>query len=101
MDSTNSGIILDEPGGEALKGYGDSLVKEKSGDITRVQGPFITNDEIDAIFSHLRDKYGKPETLDYKTIVVEQGLCEWAEEYEDDVPIEERHVKKPKRRGLR
>lgn len=100
-DSTNSGIILDEPGGEALKGYGDSLVKEKSGDITRVQGPFITNDEIDAIFSHLRDKYGKPETLDYKTIVVEQGLCEWAEEYEDNVPIEERHVKKPKRRGIR
>ena len=84
-----------------MKGYGDSLVKEKSGDITRVQGPFITNDEIDAIFSHLRDKYGKPETLDYKTIVVEQGLCEWAEEYEDDVPIEERHVKKPKRRGIR
>lgn len=98
-DGTNSSIVIDEPGGEELLGYGDSLVKDKAGNIVRVQGPFITNGEIDKIFSYLRETYGTPEKFDYKTVVVDNGLCEWAEEYEDDTPIEKKHVKKPKRRG--
>ena len=99
-DGTNSMIIIDETGCEQLRGYGDGLVKTQDGEITRVQGPFISNDEISAIFGHLREKYGSPEPLDYKSIVVDAGLCEWVEEYDDETPIKERHVRKPKR-GLR
>lgn len=98
LDSANSNIIIGEDGGERLLGYGDSLVKTKTGDIVRVQGPFITNEEIDKIFSYLRDKYADAKKLDYKSIVVEAGLCDWSEEYDDSTPVSERHVKKPSRR---
>ena len=95
-DSINSLIILDETGAEKLAGYGDGFVKTQSGEITRVQGPRITNEEIDRIFSYLRAKYPAPAPVDYKKIVVDAELCEWAEEYADDVPSEQRHVKKKK-----
>lgn len=97
-DSTNSGIILDQPGGEKLRGYGDGLVKWGSS-LERVQGAFITDDEIAAIFADLRERYGTPEQFDYKTIVVNEGLCEWAEDYDDDVPM--KHVKQVKRSRFR
>lgn len=101
-DATNSAIILDEAGCETLRGYGDSLVRSKDdSEPVRVQGPYISNDEIAKIFASLREKYGAPTPLDYKSVVVENGLCDWAEEYDDSVPVEDRHVKKPKRgRGL-
>lgn len=95
-DQINSMIIIDEGGCETLLGYGDSLVKTASGEITRVQGPFIDNNEIEAIFKHLRDNYDKPAPIDYKSVTVEHSLTEWAEEYEEDVPIEKRHVKMPR-----
>lgn len=98
-DSNNSLIVLDETGCETLRGYGDSLVKTVNGDMLRAQGPFISNGEIDVIFKQLRDLYGVCEEVDYKTVCVEQGLCEWAENYDDDVPSSQRHVVKPKRRS--
>ena len=98
-DQTNSMIVLDEPGGESLRGYGDGLVKTVDGTITRVQGPWISNDEIDRIFAHLRGKYPRPEPIDYKSKVVELGICDWAETYTDDVPVEQRKVKAKKQRA--
>lgn len=95
-DSTNSQIILDEPGGEKLRGYGDGLVQWDS-KLERVQGPFITDDEIANIFSSLREKYGTPDRINYKQIVVDQGMCQWAEEYDDSVPEKDRHVKQIKK----
>lgn len=97
-DATNSSIVLDETGGEKLAGYGDSLIKDKSGEITRVQGPYLTNDELARIFTQLRDRYGSPEPFDFKTFVVEHGLCEWDKDYPEGTPVEEMHVKKPKGR---
>lgn len=105
-DSVNSQIIIDSDGCEKLKGCGDCLLKDSSGDITRLQGPYITNDEINNIFSHLRDKYGVNDPFDYKTFLVDRNLFEWdinEEKYpnwKDDwesVPYEERFVKKPRR----
>lgn len=99
VNSVNSSIVIDETGCEELKGNGDALVKDVGGTITRVQGPYITNEEIDSIFSYLREKYPPMEEFDYKTKVVDLGLCEWADTYTDDVPFADRHVVPVKRRG--
>lgn len=95
-DSTNSSIVLDQTGGEKLKGFGDALVKWGSS-LERVQGPFLSDDELAGIFADLRNRYGTPEPINYKQIVVDAGLCVWAEDYDDTVPMSERHVKKPPR----
>lgn len=97
-DSTNSSIVIDEPGLEKLKGYGDSVVVMKDGTQERVQGPFITNDEIIAAFDYLKEEFGSPEFFDYKQKAVDLGLVQWAEDYDEDTPWEEKHVKKPKKR---
>ena len=96
-DSTNSSIVIDEPGLEKLKGYGDSIVVLKDGTQERVQGPFITNDEIIATFDYLKEEFGTPEFFDYKQKAVDLGLVQWAEEYDEDTPWNEKHVKKPKK----
>ena len=101
VDSVNSMIILEQDGCEKLRGNGDGYVKDVAGTITRVQGPYITNEEIDSIFAHLREKYGEPEPIEYKQKVVDLGLCEWEDEnYTEDVPMADRHVVK-KKRGFR
>lgn len=106
-DGTNSAIVLDETGGEKLKGYGDGLVKTGEGDLTRVQGPYISNDEIEKIFKHLRAKYAsvKMKPIDYKQEVVDAGLCEWALPEGvlsiEDVPEKDRHVQQPSAFGRR
>lgn len=99
-DSMNSMIIIDEPGCEKLAGYGDSIIKMTDGSMIRVQGPFISDDELETIFAELRNKWGKPTPIDFKTICIENDLADWAENYDDDVPIEERHVKKKKGMGF-
>lgn len=100
-DTNNSLIIMDEPGAEKLRGYGDSYIKTTT-EFVRVQFPFVTDDEIAAIMKSLREKYGTPKPIDYKTVVVQEGLCDWAEEYDESVPIEDRHViKKARRRSFR
>lgn len=99
-DGTNSMIVLDEYGGEDLLGMGDALVKDKNGKIRRMQGAYVDDEEeIPDIFAALREKFGSPEPINYKQIVVDNGLCQWAEEYDEDTPIEDRHVKSlPRRR---
>lgn len=94
-DATNSMIIIDQSGAENLRGYGDGLIKTASG-IERVQGAYIPNETIAEVFEFLRQRYGEPEPFDYKTYIVEKGLADWADNYEDDVPMEKRHVVKKK-----
>lgn len=97
-DGTNSSIIIDEPGAEKLRGYGDALVKTVDGSITRMQGPFLDDDTLAHLFAYYRDKYPKPEQIDYKSIVVEAGYCEWADEYDENTPEKDKHVKPVKKR---
>lgn len=68
-NSTESMIMLDEPGGEELRGHGDMWVKWKGGDMERVQGGFIPDDQQNAILYALRQYYPKPKYLDYKKVV--------------------------------
>lgn len=99
-DGTNSMIVLDEYGGENLQGYGDALIKDKTGKVVRAQGAFVSDEEIADVFSAIRKKFGKPEPINYKQVVVDNGLCQWAEDYDEDTPMKDRHVKSlPARRG--
>lgn len=101
-DSNNSSIIIDEPGLEELNGLGDSIVKDPQGEMTRVQGLFLPDPQIHALFDQIKANYGESEAFDYKQVIVDLGLVDWAEEYDEDTPPEERHVKKKRRRaGIR
>ena len=100
-DATNSMIVIDEAGCEKLAGYGDAIIKLTNGDMVRLQGPYISNEEIEEIFAYLKGKYAdfEVEKIDYKQICVDLELAEWAETYvtdpddEDYTPPEKRHVK--------
>jgi DNA segregation ATPase ftsK/spoIIIE len=94
IDAGNSNLIIQRDGCEMLK-LGEAYIMTNDG-MTRVKGPYISNEEIAAIFKHLREKYGEPETIDYKTYCVDNGLADWAESDYDEknVPLAQRHVKK-------
>lgn len=61
-NSTSSQIVLGDGvdrayDGSKLKGHGDSFVLDQRGNCERVQGIYISNEEIDAIFDFLKEKY--------------------------------------------
>lgn len=94
VDGNNSNIILDETGGELLRGWGDALIKMngESG-LIRVQGTFINNKELSDIFDYLKNEFGQADFLDWKTLGVEAGLFEFAEQYDQKTPWEDKRVK--------
>jgi len=58
---TDSRVILDQNGAESLLGKGDMLFRPGSGTkLSRIQGAFITEDEIEKITAHWR-RQGEPE----------------------------------------
>ena len=73
----DSRTILGEQGAEQLLGRGDMLFMEGGGRVTRVHGPFVSDDEVQAVADFLR-KQGEP---DYNEKVVAE------EEEEDSVPV--------------
>ena len=70
----DSRTILGEQGAEQLLGRGDMLFMEGGGRVMRVHGPFVSDDEVQAVADFLR-KQGEP---DYNEKVV-------AEEEDDNV----------------
>lgn len=60
---TDSRIILDESGGEALLGQGDMLYRSPQSTIDRIQSPLITEQEMAAIVTETR-RYGEPVFID-------------------------------------
>ena len=68
----DSRTILGEPGAEQLLGQGDMLYMMGGGRITRVHGPFVSDNEVVKVVKHLK-KQGLPEYLEAIT-----------EEQEDD-----------------
>lgn len=76
-DETNSRVVIDQPGGEKLQGYGDMLFKDKSGQVTRLQAGFIPDEEVQEICEKSKERYGLPVPIDYKKIVVDNGSCQW------------------------
>ena len=63
----DSRTILGEQGAEQLLGQGDMLYMAGGGRITRVHGPFVSDDEVELIVSHLKDQ-GMPTYLEEVTI---------------------------------
>jgi S-DNA-T family DNA segregation ATPase FtsK/SpoIIIE len=62
----DSRTILGEQGAEQLLGQGDMLYMAGGGRIMRVHGPFVRDDEVEAIVKFLK-KQGAPEYLDEVT----------------------------------
>lgn len=62
----DSRTILGEQGAEQLLGQGDMLYMAAGGRITRVHGPFVTDEEVSEIVGHLKDQ-GQPSYLDEVT----------------------------------
>ena len=59
----DSRTILGEQGAEQLLGQGDMLHMAAGGRITRVHGPFISDEEVEEVVSHLLDQ-SQPSYLD-------------------------------------
>jgi S-DNA-T family DNA segregation ATPase FtsK/SpoIIIE len=59
----DSRTILGEQGAEQLLGQGDMLFMQGGGRITRVHGPFVSDDEVEKVVAYLREQ-GEPAYLD-------------------------------------
>jgi S-DNA-T family DNA segregation ATPase FtsK/SpoIIIE len=59
----DSRTILGEQGGEQLLGQGDMLYMAGGGRIQRVHGPFVADQEVEAVVVHLKAQ-GQPDYLD-------------------------------------
>jgi S-DNA-T family DNA segregation ATPase FtsK/SpoIIIE len=56
----DSRTILGESGAEQLLGRGDMLFMAGGGRITRVHGPFVSDEEVEAVVRFLKDRGGEP-----------------------------------------
>ncbi len=59
----DSRTILGEQGAEQLLGQGDMLYMAGGGRITRLHGPFVSDEEVEAVAQYLRDQ-GSPDYLE-------------------------------------
>jgi S-DNA-T family DNA segregation ATPase FtsK/SpoIIIE len=62
----DSRTILGEQGAEQLLGMGDMLFMQGGGRITRVHGPFVSDEEVEAVVAFLREQ-GEPVYLEEVT----------------------------------
>ncbi|HYI28256.1 MAG TPA: DNA translocase FtsK, partial [Bradyrhizobium sp.] len=62
----DSRTILGESGAEQLLGQGDMLHMAAGGRITRVHGPFVSDEEVEKVVRHLKSQ-GQPEYLEAVT----------------------------------
>ncbi len=60
----DSRTILGEMGAEQLLGMGDMLFMEGGGKITRVHGPFASDEEVEEVVNHLKS-FGEPEYVNH------------------------------------
>jgi S-DNA-T family DNA segregation ATPase FtsK/SpoIIIE len=68
----DSRTILGEQGAEQLLGQGDMLYMAGGGRISRLHAPFVADDEVEKIVSHLKSQ-GVPEYVDEVTEEMEDG----------------------------
>ena len=68
----DSRTILGEQGAEQLLGQGDMLYMAGGGRISRLHAPFVSDDEVEKIVSHLKAQ-GAPEYVDAVTEEPEEG----------------------------
>jgi S-DNA-T family DNA segregation ATPase FtsK/SpoIIIE len=68
----DSRTILGEGGAEQLLGRGDMLYMAGGGRLTRVHGPFVADQEVEAVVQYLKSR-GEPTYLEEVTEDVEEG----------------------------
>ncbi|MGE0230239.1 MAG: DNA translocase FtsK [Flavobacteriaceae bacterium] len=73
----DSRTILGEQGAEQLLGQGDMLYMMGGGRITRVHGPFVSDEEVEDVVAHLKAQ-GAPEYLEAITEEPDEGGYELA-----------------------
>jgi S-DNA-T family DNA segregation ATPase FtsK/SpoIIIE len=78
----DSRTILGEMGAEQLLGQGDMLYMAGGGRITRVHGPFCSDDEVEKVVAHLKQQ-GRPVYLDAVTADEDGALEEDAQPVAD------------------
>ncbi|GHE54848.1 hypothetical protein GCM10019059_12700 [Camelimonas fluminis] len=66
----DSRTILGEQGAEQLLGQGDMLYMAGGGRVTRVHGPFVSDNEVEKVVSHLKSQ-GRPQYLEAVTAMEE------------------------------
>ncbi|MFN3481852.1 DNA translocase FtsK [Rhabdaerophilum calidifontis] len=74
----DSRTILGEMGAEQLLGQGDMLYMAGGGRISRVHGPFISDQEVEKVVAHLKTQ-GRPDYVDAVTVDLEgeeSAACE-------------------------
>ncbi|MET0745039.1 MAG: DNA translocase FtsK, partial [Microvirga sp.] len=76
----DSRTILGEMGAEQLLGQGDMLYMAGGGRITRVHGPFCSDDEVEKVVAHLK-RQGKPVYLEAVTADDEE------DDADDETPV--------------
>ena len=67
----DSRTILGEQGAEQLLGQGDMLYMAGGGRISRVHGPFVSDDEVEKVVRHLKSQ-GQPQYLEAVTAAEEE-----------------------------
>jgi S-DNA-T family DNA segregation ATPase FtsK/SpoIIIE len=67
----DSRTILGEQGGEQLLGQGDMLYMMGGGRITRLHGPFVSDQEVEAVASWLK-RQGEPQYLEEVTLSTDE-----------------------------
>ncbi|MXP26345.1 DNA translocase FtsK [Altererythrobacter indicus] len=77
----DSRTILGEQGAEQLLGKGDMLYKPTTGPLVRVHGPFVSDEEVEAVADHWR-KQGQP---DYVESVTEEPADGGGLSFEDEL----------------
>jgi S-DNA-T family DNA segregation ATPase FtsK/SpoIIIE len=75
----DSRTILGEMGAEQLLGQGDMLYMAGGGRISRVHGPFVSDDEVEKVVAHLKSQ-GRPQYLESVLQDEEEGSGEEAED---------------------
>ncbi|HXQ53505.1 MAG TPA: DNA translocase FtsK 4TM domain-containing protein [Stellaceae bacterium] len=78
----DSRTILGESGAEQLLGRGDMLFMAGGGRITRVHGPFVSDEEVESIVRFLKDNGGPPTYLEDVTEDDEDGPSLYGEDDE-------------------
>ena len=69
----DSRTILGEQGAESLLGQGDMLYMAGGGRVTRVHGPFVSDDEVEHVVRHLQAQ-GEPSYIEAVTTEVDTTL---------------------------
>jgi S-DNA-T family DNA segregation ATPase FtsK/SpoIIIE len=81
----DSATIINGPGAETLLGDGDMLVMTATHPLTRVQGAFVSEEEINRVVGFLKEQ-GRP-LYDESILKAREGLGDAGRDYDEDDPV--------------